>query len=235
MKNIHQAAGNLQGRRAGQRQAAMMSRSELYLKSKSLELKCIWDSAATSALGVNSWQSCSAPGTCFPGSSRHLAPCVCSLVSETDLVCQQHLPALRSYSHMSIFTKKEMKTHFLHVLPKANQEFIAQHGLKPQNTSCTTTALSTDFFCLHWLHQALLHIETKMSFEALDLLLFKPVKCPEIAPVLVLSLPAATLLNLHFVFFCTSVHPQKMQQDLGRSSRVSILRSHKDHGHICFF
>lgn len=112
----------------------------------------------------------------------------CSLVSETELVCQQHLPAFRCYSHMSTFTKKEMKTQFLHVLPKANEEFIAQHGLKPQNTSCTTPVFSTDFFCLCWLHQALLHIEGKTSFEALDLLVFTPIKCPEIAPVLILTI-----------------------------------------------
>lgn len=76
-----------------------------------------------------------------------------------------------------------------------------------------------------------------MSFEALDLLVFKPVKCPEIAPVLVFFLPSpATLLNLSSAFFCETLHAQKMQQNLARSGRgVSGLRFHKDHGHICLF
>lgn len=74
------------GGETGQRQAAMMQCSELYLKSKSLGLKCISDSAALSALGVSSWQCCSASGTCFPGSSRHL----CLLLGLRNRTC---LPA----------------------------------------------------------------------------------------------------------------------------------------------
>lgn len=112
---------------------------------------------------------------------------------------------------MSDFTKEEMETKFLHVLPKANQEFISQSELKPQNTSCTTTVFSTDFSCLPWLHWAPLHTEAEISLESLGLLGFKPLKSPEMATAFVVSLLSpAMLLNLSFVFFRKPFHSRKM-------------------------
>lgn len=66
------------------------------------------------------------------------------LLLEMGLVCQEHLPVLW-YFLINLFMKEEMETRFLHVLPKANEEFISHCGLKPKNASYIPLHLAQTF------------------------------------------------------------------------------------------
>lgn len=110
------------------------------------------------------------------------------------------LPALTCQPHTSTSTEKEMKTQ-LFPLPKAKEEFIGQHGLKPR-TLLAPLLFPAQVFLSVLPPPSSQHTEGRMSPEALNPLVFKPLKCPETAPVL--HSPPAPLPNLHFALLCPS-------------------------------
>lgn len=205
------------GNEGSQRQAAMECSRASLKRKKDFKLKRTLVSVATSALLVSPWLTkFSDLGRLFSQFITGLGS-LCSVLAFGVRTC---LPASPPSAQMIFpdgqFYKggkgKKPRNIFC---PRLIRNLPPKHGLKPQNSPCTTTGFSTGFYCLHG---AILHIEAKINLVSLGLLDFKPIKCPKIAPVLVVSLlsPAKPCL---FSFLVNHFTLGRCLQDLARTSR----------------